>query len=110
VLQVSEVRTIAADELWLSPAYGRDSVAFHFTWVKDEAAVAPVLAAVEERLLPLGARPHWGKLTTAPAGVVAARYERLADFARLAAEHDPEGRFRNAFVDGVLAAATGGGA
>ncbi|MGP3970649.1 FAD-binding protein [Streptomyces sp. 6N223] len=109
VLQVSEVRTIAADELWLSPAYGRDSVAFHFTWVKDAEAVTPVLAAVEERLLPLGARPHWGKVTTAGAGVVAARYERLADFTRLAAEHDPEGKFRNDLLDGLLAAPGGAG-
>ena len=57
-----EIRTIAADELWLSPAYQRDAVAFHFTWIKDWAAVEPVLALVEERLAPLRARPHWGKL------------------------------------------------
>ncbi|MGP4112796.1 FAD-binding protein [Streptomyces sp. 4N509B] len=105
LLQVSEVRTIAAEEQWLSPAYGRDSVAFHFTWVRDVEAVLPVLAAVEERLLPLGARPHWGKLTTAAGHGAGAggRYERLADFARLVAERDPEGRFRNAYVDEVLA-------
>jgi xylitol oxidase len=105
VLQVSEVRTIAAEDLWLSPGHGRDSVACHFTWVKDAEAVLPVLAQVEERLLPLGARPHWGKLTTAEPGVVGAGYERLADFARLVAERDPAGKFRNAFVDAVLGAA-----
>jgi xylitol oxidase len=82
-------------------------VAFHFTWVKNTEAVLPVLAAVEERLLPLGARPHWGKLTTAGAGAVSERYERLADFRRLVAERDPAGKFRNAFVDAVL---TSGGA
>ena len=62
VLQVSEVRTVAADGLWLSPSYRRDSVALHFTWVKDPAAVTPVLAAVEDALAPFDARPHWGKL------------------------------------------------
>ncbi|MDT0345884.1 FAD-binding protein [Streptomyces litchfieldiae] len=102
VLQVSEIRTIAADEQWLSPAYGRDTVAVHFTWIKDTEAVLPVLAAVEERLLPLGARPHWGKLTTAAPATVAARYERLPDFRDLVRELDPAGRFRNDFAAGLL--------
>ena len=102
VLQISEIRTIAGDGLWLSPAYGRDSVAFHFTWVKDTAAVVPVLAAVEERLAPLGARPHWGKLFTAPPDRVAAGYEKAPDFRRLMARHDPRGKFRNAFVDSAF--------
>ena len=39
MLQISEIRTVAADDLWLSPAHGRDTVAFHFTWKPDEAAV-----------------------------------------------------------------------
>ena len=102
VLQVTEIRTIAAEEQWLSPAYGRDSAAFHFTWVKDTAAVLPVLAEVEARLLPLGARPHWGKLTTAAPADIAARYPRLADFRRLTGELDPEGTFRNAYVAALL--------
>ncbi|CAL9469776.1 putative xylitol oxidase [Nocardiopsis dassonvillei] len=99
VLHVSEVRTVRADDLWLSPAYGRDSVAFHFTWRRDPEAVAPVLAAVEERLAPLGARPHWGKLSTLPPARVAASYERSADFAGLLERFDPGGKFRNAFTD-----------
>ena len=102
VLQISEVRTVAADELWLSPAQGRDSVAFHFTWVKDPQAVAPAVAAVERALLPYGARPHWGKLTSLSAATVGAAYERLPDFRRLALAHDPVGRFRNAFLDELL--------
>ncbi|MYU11286.1 FAD-binding protein [Streptomyces sp. SID8361] len=99
VVQVSEVRTVAADELWLSPAYGRDSVAFHFTWVPDHDAVIEVVAAMEEALLPLGARPHWGKLTTAAPERVLSSYDRAADFARLLAEHDPAGKFRNAYLE-----------
>ena len=102
VLQVSEIRTIAADDLWLSPAYGRDSAAFHFTWVKDAEAVAPVLAAVGERLAPLGARPHWGKLYTAPPDQVADLYERSEDFRRLTDEQDPGGKFRNTFVGALF--------
>ena len=103
VLQISEIRAVAADRLWLSPAYGRDSVALHFTWVKDTAVVAPVLAAVEAALLPLGARPHWGKLFTLPPGEAAALYERADDFRKLARRHDPEGRFHNGFLRGLLA-------
>lgn len=90
VLQISEIRTIAGDELWLSPCYHRDSVAFHFTWVKDPAAVLPVVEAVEERLAAFRARPHWGKVF-----VRSGHYERLSDFMDLARAYDPAGKFRN---------------
>ena len=99
VLQVGEVRSIAADNLWLSPAYGRDSVALHFTWVPDMAAVLPALAAIEEALAPLDARPHWGKVFTTPAVTVRGLYERLPEAAALAARFDPERVFSNAFVE-----------
>lgn len=102
VLQVSEIRTIAADDFWLSPAFERDSVAFHFTWVKDDAAVRPVMAAVEERLAPFDPRPHWGKLFSIEPGDVAARYPKMSQFRELAKRHDPSGKFRNAFVDPYL--------
>jgi alditol oxidase len=102
VLHISEVRTVRADDLWLSPAYGRDSVTIHFTWVRDAEAVRPVLAAVEERLMPLGARPHWGKLSTVDAVDIVAGYERAADFAELAERYDPGRTFRNAFVDALF--------
>ncbi|MFC7547840.1 FAD-binding protein [Plantactinospora sp. GCM10030261] len=110
VVQVSELRTVAADELWLSPAYGRDSVTVHFTWVADLAAVAPVLAAVEDRLAPLGARAHWGKLS----GLDPWRgYQRIADFRELTRRYDPAGTFRNELVDrwlaGAIRPATGSG-
>lgn len=99
VLQISEIRTIAADDLWLSPSQGRDTVAFHFTWIKDTSAVTPVLTAIEECLAPFGARPHWGKLFTLPADVLRTRYERLDDFAALARHYDPRGVFANEFVE-----------
>ncbi len=99
VLQICELRTIAADELWLSPAYGRDSFAVHFTWISDFAAVRPALAAVEEQLAPFAARPHWGKVFDMSADLVRDRYERMPDFSALAGRFDPTGKFRNAFVD-----------
>lgn len=99
VLHISEVRTVRADELWLSPAYHRDSVTLHFTWIQDMDAVAPVLAEIERRLEPLGARPHWGKITSFPADRIIAGYERAADFAGLLRDRDPAGKFRNSAVD-----------
>ncbi|HJP76511.1 MAG TPA: FAD-binding protein [Pseudonocardiaceae bacterium] len=102
VLQISEIRTVRGDDLWLSPSYHRDSVTFHFTWVKDELAVAPVLAQVEQRLLPLGARPHWGKLTSIPANQIVASYPCAPDFAALLRRFDPDGKFRNSFVDDLF--------
>ncbi|MFF3942486.1 FAD-binding protein [Streptomyces phaeofaciens] len=102
VLQTCEVRTVAADEQWLSPAYGRDSVAVHFTWVEDTAAVLPVVRAVEAALEPFAPRPHWGKVFETPAAVVRGRYPRLGDFTALARELDPAGKFTNAFVRDAL--------
>ncbi|HEY3611190.1 MAG TPA: D-arabinono-1,4-lactone oxidase [Pseudonocardiaceae bacterium] len=104
VVHIAEIRAVRADDLWLSPAYGRDSVTFHFTWIADAAAVAPVLAAAEERLMPLGARPHWGKLTTAAPADIIGRYERADDFARLMSTYDRTGKFRNPFVDNLFPA------
>ncbi|WP_343233687.1 FAD-binding protein [Streptomonospora sp. PA3] len=106
VLQICEIRTIAADELWLSPSYRQDTVGFHFTLVPDTAAVLPVLEQIEERLAPLGAVPHWGKLFTAPPGALLERYSRLPDFAALARRFDPGGKFANDFLrDHVLGGA-----
>ncbi|GAA2425829.1 D-arabinono-1,4-lactone oxidase [Streptomyces glaucus] len=109
VLQTCEVRTVAADEQWLSPAYGRDTVAVHFTWVEDTAAVLPVVRRVEEALAGFEARPHWGKVFTAPAAELWKRYPRLGDFRALARELDPRGKFANAFVRDVLDGRTGRG-
>ncbi|MFD5746217.1 D-arabinono-1,4-lactone oxidase [Streptomyces sp. NPDC127033] len=99
VLQIGEIRTVAADDLWLSPAYGRDTVAFHFTWVPDTDAVTPVLAAIEEALAPFTTRPHWGKLFVMGPEHVRELYEHYADFEALAAKLDPRGVFRNELLD-----------
>ncbi|MEU5790858.1 FAD-binding protein [Micromonospora purpureochromogenes] len=99
VLQISELRTIAADDLWLSPNQGRDSLAIHFTWVDDPAAVLPVLAELEQRLAPFAPRPHWGKIFTLDRPSVAAAFGRYADFAALLTELDPTGKFRTDLLD-----------
>lgn len=102
LLQVCEIRTVAADRHWLSPAYGRDSAAFHFTWLPDSAGVAPVLEAIEEQLAPFDPRPHWAKLFRLGPETVRGAYPRAADFAALAAGYDPEGVFRNELLDRYL--------
>ena len=102
VLHVSEVRTVAADDLWLSPAHGRETVALHFTWHKDPDGVAAVLPAVEEALAPYAPRPHWGKVFTIAPDLVRSAYPRIGDFAALADRLDPTGKFRNDFVDTYL--------
>ena len=103
LLHVTEIRTMRADDLWLSPAYGRDTVGIHFTWHKDER-IFDVLPAIEEALLPLGARPHWGKVTLATPDQLVAAYPRFGDFHRLVEVLDPSGRCRSVVVDALMTA------
>ncbi|HEY8307376.1 MAG TPA: D-arabinono-1,4-lactone oxidase [Lapillicoccus sp.] len=102
LLRVSELRTVAADDLWLSSAYGTDVVGFHLTWVQDEEAVYAVLPDLEAALLPLGARPHWGKCFAATAADLEPLYPRLRDFRALRERVDPDRTFGNAFLDRVI--------
>jgi xylitol oxidase len=102
VLQTCELRTVAADDLWLSGSYGRDVLAVHFTWVRDVPAVHAVLPALEELLLPLGGRPHWGKCFVATAAVLEPLYPRMADFRALRDRVDPDRVFGNAFLERVI--------
>ncbi|MDR7158465.1 D-arabinono-1,4-lactone oxidase [Arthrobacter sp. BE255] len=104
LLFVSEIRTGAADEFWLSPFYRQQSVALHFTWKPLQAEVEAVLPELEELLRPFGARPHWGKLFTPASHDWEALYPRFADFRALAGEHDPAGKFRNGLLDSILGA------
>lgn len=99
LLQISEIRTVAADDLWLSGCYERDSVALHFAWKPDWAAVSAILLRLEAALAPFAPRAHWGKLFTVPARDVAAGYPRLAEFRALANRLDPARKFRNDFVN-----------
>ena len=102
LLQISEVRTIAADNLWMSPCYRQDSVAIHFTWIQDWEAVRQILPMLEDRLTRFHARPHWGKLFTMRADYLQSLYEKLPDFRQLVQRFDPQGKFRNAYLDRYL--------
>jgi xylitol oxidase len=99
LLQVSEIRTVAGDQLWMSPQYGQHTVAIHFTWKPEQNAVDRVLMDVEAALVPFEARPHWGKVFLADAAAIAPLYERLPDFTRLVDRLDPRGAFRNSWLN-----------
>lgn len=98
-LFISEIRTIASDNLWMSPCYHQDSVTIHFTWKQDWPAVSQLLPIIEKELMPFNVTPHWGKLFTLSPRVLRSRYEKLEDFKNLVAEYDPKGKFRNGFLD-----------
>ena len=92
---------MAADDLWLSGACGRDTVGIHFTWQR-RPEVLGILADLDSVFADRGGRPHWGKLYDADPQSLAARYPRFADFAALTAAMDPSGKFRNRTLDGLL--------
>jgi xylitol oxidase len=97
-LFISEIRTIDADELWLSPCYKRPSVAIHFTLKPDWDSVRDLLPVIEKELSPYNVRPHWGKLFAIEPATLQSRYERMGDFKNLARKYDPRGKFRNPFI------------
>jgi alditol oxidase len=97
-LMISEIRSIAADDLWLSMAYKRKSISFHFTWKQENDAVAALMPRIEKALAAFDPRPHWGKLFTIPREQLNKTYPRMADFRKLAEKHDPRGKFRNEFL------------
>jgi xylitol oxidase len=101
-LFITEVRTIAADQLWMSPCRNQDSVTIHFTWKQEWDAVSKLLPLIEKELNPFNARPHWGKLFTMNPLLLESRYEKLADFKKLAAMYDPKGKFRNDFLNRTI--------
>ena len=98
-LLISEIRTIAADNFWMSPCYQQDSVAIHFTWKQNWAEVSKLLPMIERELAPFNVKPHWGKLFTVAPATLHDRYEKFADYLALVKRYDPEGKFRNAYLD-----------
>lgn len=98
-LFVTELRTIAADELWMSMAYQRPSMAIHFTWKPENEAVHAVLPLIEKQLAPFDARPHWAKVFTMAPSRIQGLYPKMAEFKALLAQYDPSGKFRNEFLD-----------
>ena len=109
LLLASEIRTVAADTLWLSSSYGCDAVGIHFTWRPDSPSVQAALPTIEAALLPLGARPHWGKCFVAEGRQLEQVYPRFAEFRDLVVRTDPRGKFRNAFTDRILGSADAAG-
>ncbi|MEM7113949.1 MAG: FAD-binding protein [Chloroflexota bacterium] len=97
-LKITEIRTIAADDHWLSPAYKQDCVGIHFSWIAAPEAISNFLPVLEKALAPYQPRPHWGKMFTMPPAEVQACYEKTADFKALLAEFDPQGKFRNDYL------------
>ncbi|WP_341226959.1 D-arabinono-1,4-lactone oxidase [uncultured Arcticibacterium sp.] len=98
-LMISEIRTVKADDLWLSTAYKRESVAFHFTWKQKDKEVRALLPKIEAALSPFGVRCHWGKIFSINKETLHKRYERMDDFLALAKEFDPNKKFENAYLD-----------
>jgi xylitol oxidase len=99
LIMISEVRTIAADNFWMSPCYKEERVALHFTWKMEQSAVMKLLPMLEKQLAPFDARPHWGKLFTISPKELESRYEKMQDFRQLLSQYDPQEKFRNAFLD-----------
>ena len=99
VLGVTEVRTVAADKLWLSPAYEQEIVGIHFNWLKKWEGVRAMIPLIEDAIAPFEPRPHWGKLFSMTPAQVQSRYKRIADFRALMLSFDPRGKFRNRFVE-----------
>jgi len=98
-LLISEIRTIAADDLWMSPCHKQDSVTIHFTWKPDWPNVSKVLPVIEKELAPFQARPHWGKLFTVSPERLRSLYEKMPEFIALSKVFDPQGKFRNDFLN-----------
>src|SRR5580704_14937414 len=98
-LLITEIRAIAADNLWMSPCYQQDSVTIHFTWKPDWPAVSKLLPVIERELAPFNARPHWAKLFTTSPQTLRTLYQKMPDFIELATQYDPQAKFRNDFLN-----------
>jgi xylitol oxidase len=98
-LLITEIRTIAADHLWMSPCYQQDCVTIHFTWKPDWPSVSKLLPVIEAELAPFHARPHWGKLFTTSPAVLKGIYGRMPEFIELSQRYDPHGKFRNEYLN-----------
>jgi xylitol oxidase len=98
-LMITEIRTIAADDLWMSPCYKESCVTIHFTWKQDWPAVRKLMPVIEKELAPFNARPHWGKLFTTSPAQLRTIYKKLPEFIALCKHYDPQGKFRNEFLN-----------
>lgn len=101
-LMITEIRSIAADDLWMSPCYQKDCISIHFTWKQRPEPVAALITMIEAELQPFGALPHWGKLFSMSAARLQSLYPKFSDFRDLAKTHDPQGKFVNAFLERTI--------
>jgi alditol oxidase len=98
-LLITEIRTIAADRLWMSPCYEQDCATIHFTWKPDWPAVSKLLPIIEKELVPFDARPHWGKLFTTSPAKLRSIYKKMPEFVELSRRYDPQGKFRHEYLN-----------
>jgi xylitol oxidase len=98
-LLITEIRTIAADKLWMSPCYEQDCVTIHFTWKPDWPTVSKLLPVIERELAPFNPRPHWAKLFTLSPADLRRSYRKMSDFVELSNRYDPQGKFRNDYLN-----------
>ncbi len=96
---ITEIRTIDADNLWMSPCYKQPSTAIHFTWKQEWDSVQKLLPLIEEQLAPFNAKPHWGKLFTMNPSILKSRYAKLSEFQKLIQHYDPQRKFGNQFLE-----------
>jgi len=101
ILWVTEIRAIAADNLWMSPHYQRDSIGIHFTWKKVDS-VYEFVKVVEAVLAPFKYRPHLGKVFPASPEYLKSVMPKIDDFMKLVQQIDPTNKFGNAFTDNLL--------
>ena len=104
MLLVSEIRAIAADDLWLSGASGRPTLALHFTWRHNARQVVGLLPGLQEALAPFDARPHWG--TVWRRFSLNPLYPRLTQARDLFERFDPDGTFSNDHLQRIGVRAT----
>jgi len=97
-LLISEIRTIAADDFWMSPCYHQDSVAIHFTWKPHTKEVMELLPKIEGTLAIFNGKPHWGKLFTMNPKALQQQYEKYPEFLALTKKYDPERKFKNHYL------------
>ncbi len=97
-LFISEIRTVQADNFWMSPAYKQTCAVLHTTWKQEVSEVMGLIPKIEAALAPYNPRPHWAKLFTMPSATLQSRYAKMNDFKQLISEYDPAGKFKNGFI------------
>lgn len=99
-LFISEIRSIAADQLWLSPAFQKDVIAFHFTWKPHEnEVIGTLIPMIENELAPFDVKPHWGKLFSVDSKTLNRRYPKMGNFLAMAEKYDPNKKLKNAYLE-----------